>query len=314
MEYKTILYIGLIVLGILSLFFLLLALGFDTKRIQGRFKASSEMKAKKYSDFLLKKSFFKKYHFLLLTTVPGYKVQHFATILYSQFVLFVFLSVILRVLLETWKLSLFSALFFSILLPLIFMSIQLMKIKDSVYETIGDAIEVLLQSYRKHNYNMLYALKDLTDSTHGPLKSIFTSLFIRMHGTEKDQDYASEVFAFQIGKNWGIILSRSILKSIKEGINVEITLEHILEDLSNFNKINRKSKTKGREATFLGFLPIPLTFLFIFLGDKYLIPGGNVYYYHFGTPLGLKVFIITMILGAINLVMAYILNKSKQGL
>ncbi|WP_214483772.1 hypothetical protein [Bacillus sp. SM2101] len=302
-------------IAIISAYFFISWLGFDPNKVKTRFRLSKDVKNKFQSSNLLKYKWLKKYHHILDTTIKAYEQHHLSMIVWLHVSVFVLLLSVNLIVIEDFFFTLFSSFFFAFLLPIGGFWVRFKQIQSFAQESISEDIELLLQEYQKNHCNMLYALKEVSNKAEGTTQILFSKLFARMHGTTEEKQLATETFGYQIGRHWGKNLSTMILRaSVQDGINIQASLQDMVDDMSEIRKKARDELSDGREAAVMGFIPIPATFLLIVLNVEFMLPGENGYSYHFATSLGLKVFIFSMIIGMINFVMALILRKPKQGL
>lgn len=309
-------YIGY-VFGLISCIYFVLYQGFNPSRARGRFQITRRIREKRFGDSILKIKLFKQYHFLLSSSVKQYRKEYLFNIVIGQIVSSILIYILVLFITNEIVFSFLPALFFSYLFPIGVLYFRHKQIQYEIQDDLEESIILLMQSYQKRDYNMLYAMKDVTENVQGSLKVVYSKLYARLHGSKEEKVLAAETFAFQVGYMRGKSLAILILKSLNEGENIELILVDMTVDITEFNKRTRDADSESKETAMLGLLPIPITLIFIAVNSLFLIPkssGKSALYYHFYTPLGLKIFIITMIIGLINLALALVLKRPKKGL
>lgn len=301
-------------IGLVGLIFLLISLGFTSKQLKARYRLTRDSRRKNFSSTWIRYPILEKYHHLLSSTIKQYEQRLFSTILTYQGLIFVFLFSVISLLTQSLLFGLCSSLFFVLVVPITILWVRHKRIQNQLQESLHESITLLLTSYRTNHFNMLYALKDVSEQVEGQLKMVFGKLFARMHDSDDIKVLASKTFAFQLGNYRGKNLATAILRAIKDGTNVETILVDMKDDIHEFRKAIRDAMTESRETAMLGFLPLPGTAVLIYVTATYLLPDGNGYHYIFGTALGLKVFLASVIIGFINLLLALILRRPKQGI
>ncbi len=301
------------VIGFIGLLLATNELGFNYRNIKERFRVSQTIAAKNINLKWMDNQFLKKYNFLLSSAFQGYKFYMFPRLIIMQITAFVGFFILNLFLLNDWKIALFTAFFFSVGFPVGFAFFRHKRNQNHLQNNIINATIYLLKAYNRSNSNMLYALKDVADDLDGTVGIVFAKLFARMHDTDDMKELAAEAFAFQLGKYFRAKnLASNILKACKEGIEVEVLLEDLITDMTEMRKRSRSAESDAKETSYLGYLPLPLIAIFIYLNQTKLIPGGKALEYHFGTTLGRQVFILSVIFGIVNLALALLVKRPNQ--
>jgi hypothetical protein len=300
-------------IGLLAILLFFISIGFSPKKIKNRIRINMMIKEQAYQGRGLENRFLRWHHKLLQATNPKYKEKHLMDILTIQGVIFIFFTVMFWVMTNNVGFTVLFAILFAYLVPISFLYIRVVKIRNHAQASIVPATISLLQFYTKNNQNMIYALKNTIHHLDGHTKFIFAKYLVQLQQYQSDRHLAAETFAFQIGGNWGRNLSIAILKCIEDGTDIEPILRDMTKDMSEFRKRLREAETEGREASRLGYLPIFLIPITIVFNAEFLMEN-NAYSYHFGTSLGIRVLAISVIFALIGFALAVILSKPRQGL
>jgi hypothetical protein len=300
-------------IGLIAILLFFISIGLSPKKIKNRIRINMQTKEQGYQARWLENRYLRWYHKLLQATNPKYKEKYMMDILTIHGVIFTFFIVMFWVMTNNAGFTALFALLFAYIVPISFLYIRVFKIRNEAQAKIVPATISLLQFYTKNNQNIIYALKDTTYHLDGHLKFIFAKYLIQLQQYQSDRYLAAETFAYQIGGNWGRNLSIAILKCMEDGTNIEPILRDMTKDMSEFRKRLREAETEGRDAARLGYLPVFLIPITIVFNAEFLMEN-NAYYYHFGTPLGIRVLSISVISALIGFALAVILGKPKQGL
>jgi hypothetical protein len=300
-------------IGLLTILLFFISVGISPKTIKNRIRINMMIKEQGYQAKWLENRYLRWYHKLLQATNSKYKEKHLIDILTIQGVVFIFFIVMLWIMTNNYGFTALFALLFAYIVPISFLYIRVFKIRNEAQAKIVPATISFLQFYTKNNQNIIYTLKDTTHHLDGHLKIIFAKYLIQLQQHQGDRHLAAETFAYQIGGNWGRNLSIAILKCVEDGTDIEPILRDMTKDMSEFRKRIREAETEGRDAARLGYLPLFLIPITIVFNAEFLMEN-NAYYYHFGTPLGIRVLAISVISALIGFALAVILSKPRQGL
>jgi len=300
------------IIGGTGLILIIMSLGFSPKKTRERFRVMRDLKYQSYSSQWMKYDFLRRYNHLLSASLKSYRYEYFAKFIIVQLLIFLGLLIFGSFFMQSIWYGLITSLTFVYVFPVTFFYMKHKQVQGLLQNEVIDSVITLLQSYQRNQNNMLYALKDVSDSLEGKTKAAYSKLFARMHDRDEIKILASETFAFQLGSLRGKNISTTILKACKDGLIVETLLQDLIVDMTEQNKVLRDAESEAREAAILGYAPLPLTFLFLYLNEAFLIPGGNSLKYQFGTPQGIQSFVISIIFGIVGLGLAILVKKPKK--
>lgn len=298
-------------IGILSVTGIWISANSSYAKIKERFRIQREIRLSNYTQKWLKYTWMKQYHLLLDSSIRRYRLDYFSKIVVTQALLFLFFTLLFRVVLEEYMFSAMISAIIVIILPISGLYFVHKQRQNDAQDKLVETAIYLLQEYEKHNHHMLYALKATIAQLEGPVHSVYAKAFARMHGDDATKMYAAEALTFQIGHVRGKNLANIILRGCKDGTNVSTLLEDLVEDITEFNKRVRDAQTEARETAMIGFAPLPLLIILYFVNDLYLIPGGNTFHYQFLVPEGLKSFLIAAVFGVIGIGLGIFVRKPK---
>lgn len=277
-----------------------------------RARLQREVKLHVLNERWMRHKWMKTYHLLLTSALKSYKLQHFSKIVLAQAAIFTAFSIILFGVLQEFVFSVGISFVFVYVLPISALFFIHKRKEKEIQDSLVETAVRLLQEYEKNNHNMLFALKHTVEQLDGASEIVFSKMFARMHDDPKTKILAAEALAFQIGHFRGKNLANIILRGCQEGLNVSVLLEHLVEDITGFNKRIRDAETEARETALIGYFILPGLIALYFVNDIWLIPDGNTAYYQFQTAQGLKSFLIAFVFGVIGIGLAIIVKKPKK--
>lgn len=312
MNLESIFNLSLYFIGLVIVIWIWFSLGLNVSKMRERFRLNRQVKLENYTTQWLNYKWMKQYHFLLVSSIKKYELEHFSKVVTVQFIVFISTLTILFISLSDIIFALFFALVCIYVGPISFLYLIHKNRQSHLQNELVESSVILLQEYEKNHKHMLFALKEVVDHLEGPSKIAYAKLLSRMHGDYAVKKMAAEAFAFQIGHFRGKNLSVLIFRDCAEGVNITTLLEDLITDITEFNKRVREAETESRETALIGYAPLPLLVILFFVNDRWLIPGGNAAYYQFQTEDGLKSFLISVMFGFVGLVLALVVKKPKK--
>lgn len=304
--------IGYYLFGFISLIGIWIGLGLKPNKMRERIKINQELRLERYNKTWIQNTWMKRYHFLLDVSFRRYKLSYFSKVVVTQFLSFIFLTLLFYIAIQELRFALFASVLFIYLIPIGFMYMKHKQVQSAVQNEIIEVSVLLLQEYQKNHYHMLYALKEVTSRTKGKSQLAYARLFARMHDDDDMKKLSAEAFAFQLGRIRGKNLASIILRACKDGTIVTTMLEDLVEDVTEFNKRIRTGETEARETSWIGYFPLPALIFLILYNQKSFIPNGKAMEYQFQTATGLKSFTIAFVCSLIGIAMALILKNPKK--
>lgn len=296
------------VIAVVGIGLLFASFGFRWSVIRRRMAMTQKKKEELYDTTLRNHVLFSWYDRLLQAAIHEYRPYMFVRLMNYQTVAFLGITVILLFLTKSIFYAVFMAIVFSYIVPAGYLYIKLAKIKANTQQDLSKTVIKLLQYYMKNSHNMLYALKDLSKDLKGDSQQVFGMLFVRLESGQQPPKEAADIFSMQVG-TWGRNLAITILRAVEEGTNVEGILQDYSRDLTEFSKRLGQAETNGREVAQLGKLPIILIPILIIVNAQFAMQK-NAYAYLL-TPIGTKVFVLSIILALIGLALAKMLERPK---
>ncbi|MFD1674150.1 hypothetical protein [Alicyclobacillus fodiniaquatilis] len=178
---------------------------------------------------------------------------------------------------------------------------------------IGPVVKALIPKYRASHRNMRHALPLLTKTeTQTPFVRALARLHLKLnraHSSEHAQEIIRN-FNAQTGTDWSKRLSSLIYKAYIENIDVEDALVKLEEDITATQAAMKDGRTERMDTFLLGILPV------------FALPGGlallyiavtrNAFHYQFGTPQGIKSFVMSLVVSLAAALVGIIFNRPKQ--
>ncbi len=304
--------ISMLFFGALFFFNILLIAGLSPSKIRSRFNIQRKRSSENQSQKLLNYKFLYRYHLLLSSALNSYHPKHFAFFFFYQFFGFLVVSIVLIIGTGSWFFSVLASLFFFILFPVVLLKVRHIYLRNKLQAELYGVVVNLIQEYKKRDKIMVHALKAVRDSKSGHMNKVLSRLWINIQGDDQEKEEAAKFFSYAIG-DWGPLLSHAILLGAKEGFDVEDTLSTIHENMKDFQKEVSEAESSNREVVLLGYLPLPLSLILVCLFAWFIPTDGSGFQYTFGTEKGLTVFVISMITGVINVILALVFKSPKRG-
>lgn len=243
-------------------------------------------------------------------------------VMITFFLLFSFiLGALTFILLYTANIVLYEVIIGSIvacLIPYAFLRTRLHSIRiESSYEA-EPVVAELINQYKINHFNM----KEAIDKSIPKLKKQqWTKKALFRLATElstyKTKDELEEIildFTFSIDTQWAIELGNNIFLSIEYGDDVRESLEDILDDLKDLNKVNEKNKQINNESYIMIKYVSPVSYIIsvVLLFKNFNFTMSKFIDYQFKDAMGLKFFIYTIVTIIVNYIIYILIRKPKN--
>ncbi|WP_430510684.1 hypothetical protein [Gottfriedia solisilvae] len=306
-------------IGFVAVLWFAASQGYSPKKIRNRMIVLQRSKQKETIRKLLEKRIFRKYHFLLSSSVRFYQQEFFMNILTTQLGLLLFTLVMIFMFTGDIFFGLGVSILLCIVLPVSLLFMIHKRKQYNIQDYLDEAIVILLQEYEKNGTNMLYSIKSVSEILDGPLAVTFSKLFARMHSTKEDKILATETFAFQLGYSRGKLLATTILRAIIDRDNVKIILQDLTLHIAEFQKKFSDAKSDATETVLAGYFTIIALISLIMFNVFYFFKGDmasdkNAFYYSFFHPESFKWLVITSIVSLFNIALVVVLKRPKKGI
>lgn len=298
-------------IGFSGFILLLFSFGFNLNSVKYKLRSSKDSNKKQ---IILRSSFMRWYDQLLKATITSYKTTHLKPIVTLQSIFLVGLCIIYWLITSSMISSIILPFSVVFLFPITILYIRLLNIRHSTQAEISHTIIQLLQAYTKQHHNILFALKDIYPSLNKQTKFIVGMLIVRLESGISSRKESMQIFAYQIGGEWGRNLSITILKGLEDGTNIAGILEDLSKDITEIDKKIEEVESEGIELIRLGYLPV-IVLPLIIVGMHYMVSqmGGNAFEYIFQTATGLKTFTFSIILTLISFTTSKVFQRPKRG-
>lgn len=177
---------------------------------------------------------------------------------------------------------------------------------------IGPAIIMLLGKYRTNNRNIFFALQETVGSLpNSPIQRAMTRLLIRLQRrvAEEETFAARQHFNNQTGTTWALQLSSIILEAA-EGVNVESTLEELVDDIRHIQDALKDEKTNRLDTLFIGLTALLSLPGGLILMDLFVTR--TTFQLQFATAQGVFDFVLALAFSLISFLVAWIFYRPKQ--
>lgn len=205
--------------------------------------------------------------------------------------------------------------FFGIL-PYLYLRIKLGVIRiEGSYEA-DVVVAELLNQYKMNYTNMIEAIDAMVNLKEAPIcrKAFYRlSLVLKGYKTHEELLAGIEEMVFTVDTDWMRMLTNNIYVSIDRGMDVVIGLEDILQELREAKSTAEKSKQINIEGfSILKYLSPVMYFATVWVAVRYFgFTLSKFIKYQFYTPIGIKFFILILILITVNMIIMLVFQKRK---
>ena len=196
-------------------------------------------------------------------------------------------------------------------LPYGLLRLRLHGIRTRNSEELIPAVNTLLFKYREYRGNLYYAVFETVKGLRGDIRTAFAAMLPALQGAPHAAiDEASDLFIFRVRSQWAIQLGILLQKSEEQGDNIERGLRWLVSDMSEVTKISEELRTENREAVQMGYLPVILLPLVVFLNQYPSM--GKSWFYYFHHPAGIRMLVFTVLFTFFCGIAAYLIQKPRN--
>lgn len=209
---------------------------------------------------------------------------------------------------------------FSSLLPLLLLLCRLKVLRIEASKEGEILLTELLDNYKINYYNMQQAI-EVTALTikeaPGSKRLLFNlSKGLNTAGNSAEIRLNLDEFEYGLGTSWASVAADNMYFALVSGIKVTAAMEDLVKTLSQARKVAEYSKRENNESLMILKYLVPGCFALTVLGaTKYFGLSVEEYLrYQFLTTAGMNWFIISMLVYAAGLFLAFFLSKTKLDL
>lgn len=179
-------------------------------------------------------------------------------------------------------------------------------------------IQELLNNYKIHMYNMKEAVEITAFSIEGApgAKRILLNLAKGLNNavTEKEVEKLLAVFRYSIDTAWGNVLASNIFFAYVHGSRVDQALEDLLSSITKSRQVIEHGKRENNEARLMLKYLAPISFALSVIGAcRYFgFTLAKFIKYQLGTALGLKWFMIMVMLYVAGILVNGFFSREKM--
>lgn len=183
----------------------------------------------------------------------------------------------------------------------------------------GDVlVQELLNNYKIHMYNMKEAVEITAFSIEGApgAKRVLLNLAKGLNNaaTEKEVEKLLSAFRYSIDTAWGNVLASNIFFAYVHGNRVDQAMEDLLSSITKSRKVIEHGKRENNEARLMLKYLAPISFALSVVGAcKYFgFTLSKFIKYQLGTALGLKWFLIMVMLYVTGILVNGFFSREKM--
>ncbi len=204
------------------------------------------------------------------------------------------------------------AMFFS-LMPYTILRLRLVTKRLKTSMAFMNNFHLIIQSYHSTGNNGYHMIMNLCkDIEHKELKNSFMKLLAAMQRDRHEEDLKEvvRVFAYTINSSFAIRFGNLLVKSYLYQSDISLPLKDLNQDISERKNDLEKEKSQNVEVKILGYLPIIVLPIFVFVAYKFSVLYN--FWDLFTSTLPITIFIIATVYSIISLFLVLIFSKPRS--
>ncbi|MEQ2529097.1 hypothetical protein WMO40_20695 [Bacillaceae bacterium CLA-AA-H227] len=232
---------------------------------------------------------------------------------------FVFLTVLIFTISMGALISFVGDLIFAILISCTFASIpyitvrfRLVTLRMNTQLAFLNEYHHLLQNYQSTGKDIYYTIMNVIKDTQDKnLKKIYQKLLSSMQKerSEGALNKAVTVFSYSINSTHAKRFAKLLVKAQIDRADISLSLIDLNNDIKKRLKDMQLAKTDKLETVMMGYLPIGLLPLVLFMA--YRITGIRDFWHYFYDKATLSIFVVAICMSIISVLTAYITSKPR---
>lgn len=174
---------------------------------------------------------------------------------------------------------------------------------------------LILQNYQSTGRDIYYTILNASKDVKDPgLKRVFMKLLssLQKDGGANEFNKAIRVFVYAIDSSFSRRFGKLLTKAHIDSADISKSLMHLNEDIKKRKQDMEKDKTQKMETIALGYSPIVVLPLMVFMGYKY--SGIMDFWFMFKQPIPIGIFTVCVLLSIASVLLAFLLSKPKADL
>jgi len=188
--------------------------------------------------------------------------------------------------------------------------LESMRLKTSL--AFLNEFHIILQNYQSTNKNVYYTLLNTVQEIDDKyMKRQLRKLISSFQKERNDINFKKNVhlFVFSINSTFAKRFGNLLIKAHLENVDIGNSLLSLSEDITNRKKDMEDESTEKLQTVMLGFSPLFVLPLIVYF--SYQLTGVIDFWYYFKQPLSLTMFVISIILSAGSVLLAFLIRKPK---
>jgi hypothetical protein len=179
-------------------------------------------------------------------------------------------------------------------------------------------VQELLNNYKIYDYNMKEAIEvtaaTIEDAPNGKRLLLHLAKGMQTAVSRGEMEKLLSRFRYSLDTAWGNVLATNIFFAHMYGIRVDTALEDLLEGITRSRQVVEHEKRENNEARLMLRYLAPISFLLSIAGACHYFGFtlGKFIRYQFGTPLGLKWFLIMTMLYMSGMLLNGFFSRDKM--
>jgi len=275
-----------------------------------RLSELNQTEIQKKRDFFV----FRHLEILLTSLKKESSTSNVYNFLFLSLLIFVITAIFMTISLKDFVFAFVIAISFA-LLPYITLRFRLANKRLKSSFAFLKEFHIILQNYQSTGrdiyYTVLNVVKDLEDKD---LKNVFMKLLssLQKDRNESDLKESVKIFVYTINSTFAKRFGKLLLKAHLNNANISMALMDMNTDIKKRKQDMENQKTNYLDTVILGYSPIALFPLMIFLA--YRISGVVNFGYLFMQHLPLMIFSLAIIVSLISVFSAFLLSKPRADL
>ncbi|WP_019156870.1 hypothetical protein [Robertmurraya massiliosenegalensis] len=207
--------------------------------------------------------------------------------------------------------SLFTSIVFTSI-PYIVIRLRLTTLRLRTQLAFLNEYHALLQNYQSTGRDIYYTIMNvIKDTEDRDLKKIYQKLLSSMQKERSEEAFvkAITVLSYSINSTHAKRFAKLLIKAQIDRADISLPLNDLNNDIKKRQKDMQVSKTDKLETIMMGYLPIALLPLIVFLA--YRITGIRDFWHFFFEKTSFSIFIVAVSMSVISVLTAYITSKPR---
>jgi Flp pilus assembly protein TadB len=251
----------------------------------------------------------KHIRYLVLSLAKDSNEQRVVNFYASSISLFVLTFTMLMLLLKTFVLPMFVAIWVASL-PYIWLRFRLANMRIEASLAFMKEFHIFFQIYQQYKdvyHTVMQTVKDTKDKR---LQMAYRRLLSTMQKERTEEAFmeAAQLFSYSVGTSFSARFANLLVKAYREQVDISEALLDLYKDIQKREKDIAALTTKRMETVILGFMPIIFLMIFVWISFRIFMMYSTQFILN---HINLAGFVIALILAIASALSAYLFRKPR---